>query len=205
MNRNMTRCLFGGALVGAGVCSTASADFVWGSSVVSRANSISTQPSVFSTAGGWDDSTSFGTSYTETVGNAFGMSMLVFNGNTAASRIQAYRTAFSVTVDTAVTIEWDFTASVANSYTTAYILLIDASTNITFFERANGGPIPTVGSAVITLLASESYLMRGYAGANNGLTSISMSSNISVVPLPPGSLAGLGVLVGLCAYRRVRR
>jgi len=205
MNTTVTKCLFGGAFIVAGLCTSASADFVWGLSVVSRANSISTQPSVFSTTGGWDDSTSFGTSYTETVVNALGMSMLVFNGNTVASRIQAYRTAFSVTEDTVVTIEWDFTASVANNYTSSYTLLIDASTNTTFFERVNGGPIPTVGSAVITLLASESYLMRGYAGATNGLTSISMSSNISVVPLPPGALTGLGLLAGLCAYRRVRR
>lgn len=205
MKNLVTNCLFGGALVGAGLCSTASADFVWGSSVVARASSISSSPSAFSTTGGWDHSTSFGTSYTETVGNAFGMSMLTFNGDTSYSRIQAVYTIFSVTADTIVTIDWNFTASVANGYATAYIILIDASTNITFFERANGSPIPTVGSAAVTLLASESYLMRGYAGAINGFTTVSMSSNTAVVPLPPGALAGLGLLAGLCAYRRVRR
>ncbi len=204
MNTKLKKCLFGGALIGAGLCSSAAADFTW----IGAGNSFHAENlgayNHFSPVGGWDESSSTGTSYSSTVGTELGLSMLAYAGSTDIAFVaMSFMKAFTVTEDMTVTIEWDFRNDQLDGISDSFFDVYLDGTNI--FHAAL--TVAAMGSETLDLYAGITYDWRGLtmAGAS-GLTSVSMhETTVNVVPLPPAAFAGLGMLAGLGAYRRVRR
>ena len=196
MNTNVKTCLFGGALLGAGLCSSASAaDVNWNSGF-----GYAHDRSIFAFS---DDTGPYATWNADTGTGAharagrFGFDMAVDAINTPYS--YAFASAFgsfSVATDTTLSLSWDL----GNTY--SYISVLDSS-NAHILSVLAGDS----GSLEFTFLANESYSIAAVMRESlDGASSFSMSdNNVNVVPLPPAAFAGLGMLAGLGAYRRIRK
>jgi len=209
MKTKVKQCLFGGALLGAGLCSNATAgDFQWGPANFSL---VYTNPGPyhhFNTYGGWDEiETGSGQTATST-GNDFGLAMSAYTSYGYGSGFAlAYHLdlEFTVTANMTANLNWDITNDNYNGgYGYSYADIFDSSYSSIF---SMNGTTPT-GNMDIQLLVGQTYHFWGQIisgpGAQ-GLSFFNMSSGVAVVPLPPAAFGGLAMLGGLCAYRRVRR
>ena len=188
-----TTCLFGGALIGAGLCSNANAaDVNWS---FGNGNARDLINDDFSTQGGpfssWDANTGTGA---HSIGGDFGFDMAADASSTPTTYAYAYTFGyFTVDADTTLTLDWD---------------LGNGSIN---FSSLNHGDILLAsngesGTLDFTFIANRSYYFFGTMTDHGGsASSVTMGQTINVVPLPPSALAGLGMLAGLGAYRRSRK
>ena len=209
----MKKCLFGGALVGAGLCSTAVAgEFQWGSSnsYNSLINLLPGGYSFFATAaGGWNEGISNSPSYASTVGGDLGIDILAYSGIAQGPIGNAYvfhtGLDFTVSDNMMATINWDVSNDSYNSGSgVSYAFITDSGGTIFSMDGSSA-----TGTTSLTLLSTETYTLKVFILSGPGISGLSffnMTENtVSVVPLPPAAFAGLGMLAGLGAYRRIRR
>ena len=201
-----TKCLFGGALLGAGLCagtdsSALAGEFVWGSH-----GFISVSAYLGGTASdsGGDFALSIAASYGDTAasarGDSAGFSFLASANDVNYSGGYAWTTGyhtFSVTTDLTVHFEWDVTT---DGYGFSAGLVRDLSTGDNLFDFAFGD----TGDLTVTLLAGRTYYLQQYIGSGPGAL-VESSFSATIVPLPPSAFAGLVMLAGLGAYKRIRR
>jgi hypothetical protein len=204
--KTKTNCLFGGALLGAGLCAGAGSsalagDFVWGSASLTA---YAYQVSDYATTGG-NVSVSVvdvnGASADATF-NASGFSMMaVGSPYSYAGALLTTGLAFTVSEDITVLFEWDMTGNNSSFGDGGSLSAFDSGSmsNVSLFSFSG----IDVGSSTITLLAGTQYTLTGYVVSEAGQGASSFS--VSVVPLPPAAFAGLGMLAGMGAYKRVRR
>lgn len=201
--KTVKNCLFGGALVGAGLCSQAqaAAEFNWLSSSDNFTHLSGNMMQYFNTGSGWSEYSSDGASYSSMTGTDFALSMATnSDGANDFARADHFNGVyFEVTEDTAVDFEWDFSGSNSSSY----FALIGPVVGL----NNDGGAVS--GSFSLDLIAGDVYWIQAsvFSRDGNGLSFFNMTvdNSVSVVPLPPAAIAGLGMLAGLGAYRRVRR
>jgi len=104
---------------------------------------------------------------------------------------------FTVSENMLMTLDWnlgtDDTLTIVDSYTNAYLVDIFASTDSDTVDHL--------------FIANRTYFVFiNLTRIGNGSSSFHLFENTVVaVPLPPAAFAGLGMLAGLGAYRRVRR
>jgi len=194
----MKKCLFGGALVGAGLCSTAVAghlEWTGGFATVSGdsgpVGAITSGPSWAATSPGFFD---FGTAS----GDTSGAYMAVYSGYfgfNASSVLDS--TTFTVNTTTTFTFEW-----AASGFGFLSVDIVGAGIINPDLNFVSGS-----GMFDLTFLATETYTIDAnlFAGGNS-LATFRMTENaMAAVPLPPAAFAGLGMLAGLGAYRRIRK
>jgi len=209
----MKKCLFGGALVGAGLCSTAVAgEFQWGSSnsYNSLINLLPGGYSFFATAaGGWNEGISNSPSYASTVGGDLGIDILAYSGIAQGPIGNAYvfhtGLDFTVSDNMMATINWDVSNDSYNSGSgVSYAFITDSGGTIFSMDGSSA-----TGTTSLTLLSTETYTLKVFILSGPGISGLSffnMTENtVAAVPLPPAAFAGLGMLAGLGAYRRIRR
>lgn len=214
----VTKCLFGGALLGAGVSSSALAgNFIWtGGFAYASATLGSTDFAPIMPDGFAANSVSlFGSASVH--GGASGLSMLTYSSYSpygsapeggpsgGPGSLAQLNGQFFVTETMTVTIEWDFSGEVSpyGGYPPMASSLfiggfgasgLSGSTEIVMFA----GHLQFIDA----LIVSSSPL---FGTLNGNLSSISIYETPAIVPLPPAAFAGLGMLAGLGAYKRLRR
>lgn len=211
--KTKTNCLFGGALLGAGLCAGAGSsalagDFAWGPAYLFSYTNFGADAAY--TTGG-DVSVSVADMHggsADATFNASGFSMMAVAPNTGnynfAAAYLVTSLGFTVTSDMTVLFEWDMTGNTANNGSGGSLSAYDSGSmsNVSLFSFSG----LDVGSSTITLLAGTQYTLTGDVAAELGAGASSFSvSSVSVVPLPPAAFAGLGMLAGMGAYKRVRR
>ena len=205
-----TKCLFGGALLGAGVCAGAGSsahagNFVWGSGFAYGYLAY-TNLADQSTIGG-----DFGLTVTDAYGgsasaafDAHGFSVSATAGNYSVYTFATMNTEAFFTVDEnmAVRFDWDLSANSPYTSQNDNFLQVFNSTTMSF-ENIFSFSLPDSGSFSLTLEAGNQYYIKSYISST--FDGQSSSFSVSVVPLPPAAFAGLGMLAGLGAYKRIRR
>jgi len=211
----VTKCLFGGALIGAGLCSSAAAgDIQWGSSIASnnKLRTTSGLPSDFAISGNWNESVTGPLNQNaSSIGTDMGISMLAYSDATLNGSGYAYARHYSgvldftVSQDMMVYFDWDVSN---DNFNLSYLAITDTTPSGSLFFMNSSLALET-GTASAMAYAGETYFLSGWIIAGGGLTGSSYfnmtGSTITVVPLPPAALAGLGLLAGMGAYRRIRR
>jgi hypothetical protein len=190
-----TKCLFGGALLGAGLCSSATGATVdwiggFGSAVASDGGIGNDFDSLSGT--GWDAMAAYGTASARASADTFGIDMAA-DGGTGTANATTFGS-FTVVTDTTMLLSWDVDQLL--------LLFIDVSTGIVLdlnlFSEA--------GSVEFTFLTGTTYNVNVYISSfGSGPPSTFTMNTVNVVPLPPAAFGGLAMLAGLGAYRRVRR
>lgn len=204
------KCLFGGALMGAGLCSSANAGgvegvFAWDVDFAFAATPFGAYNYTY--GNGIIDVASeslFG--YAHAQADQSGLTLFAdsFDGDLTGTEArigfvsQAFINAsFNVSQSMSVTMTWDFSADISGySYLS--------------FDSV---PYGAVGSIQLDLVAFESHLitakMSSQLPAGPGFSAtastFTISNTVNVVPLPPAAFGGLAMLAGLGAYRCVRR
>ena len=192
-----TKCLFGGALLGAGLCGGGSPALAGNFDLVSSYGnarafiSFSDQSNDFGGDFALSVASSGGTT-ASAYGDSDGFSFFASGGNAYARTL----TQFSVSSDLMVLFQWDVISDTAGL---SYGKIVDLSTSSSIFEFDGGS-----GDTTVTLLTGRTYRFTSLVVAGSGSTADS-SFNVSVVPLPPAAFAGLGMLAGMGAYKRIRR
>ena len=219
-----TKCLFGGALLSAGVCagagSTALAgEFQFGNSTL------------------YANINSFSFAYTTMSGNGTSTITDTYTGTSAYATASFSDSSFSFFLQTAYSADDVFgndgtvSASIGASFTVLQDVTVRldpgaTSSSFELFSRDSSGygygynyPMGTrtyYGSDTldIFLTANTTYTLFAtgigywdswFAGqTRRGGEAFSMTI-VSAVPLPPAAFAGLGMLAGLGAYKRIRR
>jgi len=185
MKTNVKTCLFGGALLGAGLCSPAAAGDVDWSFGFGFAYNIANFGSDIG-IGGWDADVGDGT---HSIGGTFGLDIAA-NGATngyAYAFVDGY---FTVATDTTLLLSWDIEIGYADVNGFGFN-----------FEAFDGD----TGSLEVTFLQGVEYEVRALLYDFGGAPSSFTMNTVTVVPLPPAAIGGLAMLAGLGAYRRVRR
>lgn len=193
-----TKCLFGGALLGAGLCGGGSPALAGNFDLVSSYGfamafiEYSNQSNDFDGGDFALSVASSGGTTASAYGDSYGFSFFASGGNAYARTL----TQFSVSSDLMVLFQWDV---ISDTRGLSYGKIVDLSTGSSVFEFDGGS-----GDTTVTLLTGRTYSFRSSVVAGSGSTADS-SFNVSVVPLPPAAFAGLGMLAGMGAYKRIRR
>lgn len=190
----MKKCLFGGALLAAGLGASASA----------QQFNIGAQPYgnyvgaffggfiPFGINGFYNQTAASGTAYAQAYGGASVISAYAYSGNTGlAYTIHFSPVPFTVTQNTVATLSWNFRGDTDGLG--GYFIDSFVSVNGTVFGDLNN----PVGSAQINLAANVQHNIFGTALATGGTSFYQL-----VVPAPAS--AGLLALAGLAASRRRR-
>jgi len=186
MKTNIKACLFGGALLGAGLCSSASAgEVTWTFGAGQAKNLTHTESDAFA-GDGWAADAGYGT---HSIANTFGLDMVANGAPTGYAYASAFGH-FTVTTDTTLLVDWDI--GIGHAYLAGGGF---------FFQAVSGDS----GSMEITLIQGVTYIADVSLTEFGGAPSFFSMNTITVVPLPPAALGGLAMLAGLGAYRRVRR
>jgi hypothetical protein len=191
----ITKCLFGGALIGAGLCSSATGaavDWVSGYGYVDAIDgSISSDYDSLSGTG-WDAMGAYGTASAHSSADTFGIDMAADSGNGSADAGAVG--SFTVATDTTMLLSWDVSF--------AHIIFNDVSTG----PVLNLNPSDEAGSIEFTFLSGTTYTVEvTLFSFGSGPPSTFTMNTVNVVPLPPAAFGGLAMLAGLGAYRRIRR
>jgi hypothetical protein len=208
----VTKCLFGGALLGAGVSSSALAgEFQWlGGDAEAYAPGAPSVTSLINPSG-FDVNifTPFGSA--GATGDSDGLSMFAESYSYAYTLGGFPKSAanvfghFFVTEDMMVTIEWDFSGEVS-SY--GGFPPMESFLDINGFSASGES-----GSIQMQLFAFQFNSIDAqirsapslFGPLDGNLSSVSIYETPAIVPLPPAAFAGLGMLLGLGVYKRIRQ
>ena len=214
MNK-VTQSLFGGVLIGASLCSSASADMVGPAEInwVHTAQAAAVAPfgmyNTFTGPGNFNVSDSSPVGFALAIADESALRMEaqsdLVSGASSRGGSPDIATAtissiFTVNQGTTVTVSWNF-RELAGSYFSL------SGSNGSFDAMGPSGSVQLnlIGDSVYNLFAQVTDTGSMYSSFTGDGSFISMTVNPTVVPLPPAAFAGLGMLAGLGAYRRIRK
>jgi len=211
--KTLTKGLFGGALISAGLCSIAAADIV-GTPEFSWINTA--QTGAFAPFGTWDTHAGNGNfdvsdssfaGFAQSMADQSGISLearsdltsdITFRGGSSDVATAFINTQFFVSEGTTVTVSWDFREMAGSFFSLS-------GTNGSFDTT---GPS---GSVQLNLVAGSNYNLSAQVTDTGSMfdtfsaDASYVTMTINVVPLPTAAFAGLGMLAGLGAFRRIRK
>jgi len=214
--KTVTKCLFGGALIGAGVCSSATAGellpgFNWDAGSFSSAQAFLGTPDFGHSTGNFSRSSISPFGSASVSADQSGITLFADStafddfarsgGDVSEAHVDAY---FFVSESMWITIDWDFRGEISS-----YGPMPDTFLQI---DGISIGVEGAYGSTQMFLEVDEEYRlianMRDAAGFNTlsgSASTFTIGTSVASVPLPPAAFAGLGLLAGMGAYRRIRR